>query len=108
MHLNFKLKNGLTNRLALRGLAFMLSFADYYRKAGSVDRWFGMTTSLARGFRYTREAEGKKLKVSSRLTQWQVGLYHKADIWVTNDRYMGPNPYWRAEESGTMETYRRF
>lgn len=72
---------------------FTYTYRDYYRKAGSVDRWFGMTTSLAQGFRFTREAEGEKLKVTSRLTQWQLGFYHKADIWVTNDRYMGLNAY---------------
>ena len=72
---------------------FTYTYRDYYRKAGSVDRWFGMTTSFARGYRYTRETPEAKLHVTNRLTQWQAGVYHKADIWVTNDRYMGLNVY---------------
>ncbi|MBO0936394.1 hypothetical protein J2I47_07520 [Fibrella sp. HMF5335] len=72
---------------------FTYTYRDYYRKRGSVDRWFGMTTSLARGYRLVRNAPDEKLTVSERLTQWQVGVYHKADIWVTNDRYMGLNVY---------------
>lgn len=87
---------------------FTYTYRDYYRKAGSVDRWFGMTTSVARGDRYSRETPDSQLHVTSRLTQWQAGLYHKADIWVTNDRYMGLNVYLEGAASGTTGSYSRF
>jgi hypothetical protein len=68
-------------------------YKDHYDKAGTIDRWYGFSASFTRGFQFGNSTFSQSDKIASHLTQAQVGVYHKADIWVTNDRYVSCHVY---------------